>query len=134
VLGGAASSRFHRPDSGLGLGQEARAHIRSMRLLTTDLDIFRAEPDASSQLLLERDENEAYLTRIEGQQYAVYFPNGGSVRLDLTQAPGTYRQRWLDIAESRWTDARLVQSGGKLLLEPPGPGHWAVLLKKTPSQ
>ncbi|MFV2070501.1 MAG: hypothetical protein ACC645_26335 [Pirellulales bacterium] len=128
VIGGAASSRFHRPPAGQGLGKRAEAHIRSMRMLTADLDIFRATADAGSRLLGQREPNEAYLTRIDGQQYAVYFPDGGSVELDLTDVTGTFRQRWLNIEQSQWGDPAKVEAGAKVPLAPPGRGHWAVLI------
>ncbi|MFV2070295.1 MAG: hypothetical protein ACC645_25290, partial [Pirellulales bacterium] len=69
----------------------------------------------------------AYLTRIDGQQYAVYFPDGGSVELDLTDVTGTFRQRWLNIEKSQWGDPAEVKTGAKVPLAPPGRGHWAVL-------
>lgn len=44
VFFGSAAVRFHRPNSGLGLGPEAQAVIRSMRQLTDRMDFFNARP------------------------------------------------------------------------------------------
>jgi len=131
ILGGAASTRFHRPDSGIGLSDRAKAHIRSMRLLMAEFDIFRATPDAKSKLLDDRTENEAYLTFIADRQYALYFPDGGEVTLDLSDAEGSFDLRWLDIVESRWTDADRVRGGRKVKLAVPGEGHWGCLLDRN---
>lgn len=130
LIGGAASIRFHRPPTGLGLNELAQANIRSGRLLLEELDIFRAEPDAESALLSERADDEAYLTRVDGEQYALYFPDGGSVRLNLTGAAGRFQLRWLDVLESRWADATAVDGGGSVALEAPGSGHWVALLTR----
>ena len=85
LIGGFASSRFHRPDSGLGLSPQAQAHIRSGRLLSEVFDFFNAEPDSDSALLSDRAANEAYLSRVPGRQYALYFTDGGSVGLDFNR-------------------------------------------------
>jgi hypothetical protein len=130
ILGGAAGTRFHRPDSGLGLSDIAKAHIRGMRMLTSRLDIFRCAPDVDSRRLGDRDPNEAYLTCIPGRQYAVYFPDGGQVSLDLNDAAGDFRVDWLDILESSWTDESRVRGGRQVPLRSPGSGHWACLLTR----
>lgn len=127
VFGGMASSRFHRPDSGEGLYENAQAHIRSMRMLTDSMDIFTAEPH--NDLLSNREENEAYVAAIPGKEYAVYFPDGGQVDLDLSDAQGNLTAKWMDIANSKWTGEKALESGGKATISPPGSGHWAALIK-----
>jgi len=126
VFGGMASSRFHRPDSGEGLNENAQAHIKSMRMLTDSMDIFTCEPH--SDLLLNRRENGAYATANPGKEYAVYFPDGGSVDLDLTHAQGSLQARWLDIAKSQWADEKMLDGGGVVTLTSPGNGYWTVLI------
>lgn len=134
IIGGAASSRFHRPEAGLGLCRPTAAHIKSMRLLTRELDIVRCLPDSNFELFRERQQNEAYATREPGQQYAVYFPDGGSVELDLTQYRGaSFAMKWLDIGASSWRQSQRVVGGEEaLMLKAPGEGHWAVLIRRVP--
>ena len=129
VIGGSASSRFHRPTYGLGLTPVAQAHIRSMRMLCSEIDLFRCIPDSKSLLLLNREPNEAYLTRIDGEQYAVYFPNGGSAQLNLTNVNGSFTLKWLDIASSRWNEPQTISAGQQLKLTTPSEGHWAVVIR-----
>ncbi|MBT7303111.1 MAG: hypothetical protein HN849_26505 [Victivallales bacterium] len=129
MIGGSASSRFHRPDTGMGLSAVAQSHLRSMRMLAAELDLFRCVPDSTSRLLLERNPDEAYLTRIDGEQYALYLPAGGSVQLDLAGVEGAFSLRWLDISHSRWLAPQAIQAGQKVQVTTPGKGHWAAVIK-----
>ena len=114
----------------MGLSEAAKSHLQSARMLTAELDIFRCQADAASKLMSDRDPNEAYLTRIPGQQYALFFPNGGSVGLDLSQDAGTYAVKWLDISRSQWVEAEAITAGNVVTFETPGKGYWAALLKQ----
>jgi hypothetical protein len=129
IIGGAASARFHRPTSGLGLSEVAKPHIRSMRMLLEKFDIINATPDPDGALLSNRAANEAYLTRIDGKQYAIYFPDGGAVDLDLTAYAGPFTVQWLDAARSRWHEAHSENGGRKIQLKAPANGHWTALVQ-----
>ncbi len=131
LLGGTASCRFHRPDSGLGLNDIAKQHIKSLRMLQAEFDFFGSQADAQSALLSDRDANEAYLRYTEGKEYALYFPNGGSVHLNLKAADGSYQLKWLDIMKSEWRPPQAVQGGGEVELTAPGEGHWTALIIKS---
>lgn len=130
IIGGSASSRFDCPPAGIGLNGLAQAHIKSVRLLMRELDIFRCTPDSASKLLSNREANEAYVACIAGEQYAVYFPNGGSVNLDLSAAKDTFAVKWLDIGNTKWQAAETIKGGGSIPLKTPGSGHWLALLTK----
>lgn len=130
VFGGCASSRFHRPGPsdqyfGLGLSDLAQTHIRSMRKLAGDMDVFSCAP--RNDLLSDRKPNEAYCLAEPGVQYAVYFPAGGAVKLDVSGAQGELQLRWLNIARSAWGNAETVSGGRALELKAPSEGPWAVL-------
>jgi hypothetical protein len=127
IFGGMASARFHRPASGLGLGEKTQANIRSMRMLTTQMDVFTCTPH--SDLLSQRKPNEAYCFANPGKQYAVYFPNGGEVVLDITALKKPAKLRWLEIMECRWLDARPVNGKSQLNLQCPSRGYWAALVQ-----
>ena len=133
ILGGIAACRFHRPGPrdgffSIGLNELARTQIRSARMLEEVFDVFRAEPDEYSSLLSGRDPNEAYLAYIEGQQYAVYFPRGGAVRLDMGRAQGEFVLQWLDISNSRWIGETILTGGGPIEISVPDNGHWIVVI------
>jgi hypothetical protein len=111
IFGGLAGTRFHRPDSGLGLSETAQAHIKSMRMLLDELDIFHCTPDAKSELLRNRDDNEAYLSYNPNQQYALLFPHGGEIEIDLTKASGEFSVQELDILNSEWKQKKPINGG-----------------------
>ena len=130
ILGGLASSRFHRPPAGLGLNAIVQAHLKSMRMFTSVLDIFSCSAD--NTLLQNRSWNEAYCTAIAGVQYGVFFPDGGNVFLDVSSAQDkAFELRWLDIRASRWEDSVVEQfpAQGRLhLVTPREEGYWAVVV------
>lgn len=126
VLGGCASARFHRPTSGRGLDPQAQGHIRSARLLTDAMNVFACAP--RNDLLSNRSPDEAYCLAEPGRQYAVYFPDGGDVKLDVYGISGRLQVRWLDIARSVWQESQQIQGGAELELKAPANGHWAALV------
>lgn len=130
LLGGGAAVRFHRPTSGIGLNEQAQQQIRSARLLLREFDILRAVPDARHELLSDRRADEAYATQIRGEAYAVYFPDGGDVRLQLPAA-GQFSLKWLDLEQARWTANATAAGGRPLRLQPPKAGHWVALITKV---
>ncbi len=138
---GGASARFHRPsflensdaheastDWGLGLSPLAQSAIRSGRMLADAFDFFASEP--KNELLSERAKNEAYALTNKGQQYAVYFPEGGNVNLNVSDIQGKLQLRWLNINTSTWLEAQYAEGGGRISLQAPDSGHWAVVIQK----
>jgi hypothetical protein len=130
ILGGGASVRFHRPESGIGLGETARAHVQSAGMLLAEFDLFRARPDTESDLLSDRAPDEAYLSFIPEEQYALYFTDGGSVQVDLSGTSGSFSVRWLDAEASSWQKGQVVEGGRNIELSAPGDGHWLVILTR----
>lgn len=124
ILGGAASSRYHRPGGGIGMNEVTLAHLRSLRDIVDEMDLIAAEP--MNDLLSNRAEDEAYVSAIPGEAYALYFPEGGSVGLDL--AEGTFELQWVDVLANEWGDASTVQGGEVVELTTPGEGPWAALV------
>ena len=103
-------------------------------MLSKEFDLFSSTPDFDSSFLPGRVDNEAYLTFIAGSHYAVYFPDGGSITLDLSQTPSAANRewsiRWLNIIESEWQDTSTETGKSKIVLAPPRLGHWVVLVTK----
>ena len=128
VIGGAASARFHRPDSGLGLSPPAAAAIRAARKLESLIKLWDVEP--ANELLSERSENEAYLAAQSGVAYALYFTNGGSVGLDLRQAEGRFTVRWINIQNGEWDRQEALDGGKTTTLRAPGEGPWVAAITK----
>ncbi len=139
IFAGAASARFHRPhpledpsqmyeksDFGLGISPRAQKIIKSLRMATDELDIALTEP--RNDLLGDRTDNEAYMLAEPGRQYAIYFPDGGSVTLDMSQARGNWQYRWVNMDEAEWSEPGQIQAAENVMLQAPGTGNWIVVL------
>lgn len=127
IFAGFASSRFHRTHnpyepSGPGLSPLAQTQLRSLRMFTDRLDVFSGEP--ANRLLTGRGENEAYAFAVENRQVAVYFPNPGSVELDLSGMTGRLTKQWMHIIHNTWYEPETLTGGGTVTLTPPGSGPW----------
>jgi hypothetical protein len=130
VFAGVSAARFHRPPSGLALGELAQAHIRSMRMLTDELDVFTCAPRPD---LLSDGIGwgcEAYCLADPGRAYAVCFPNGGAVQLDCSAIEGgEARVRWLEVRACRWARQEAARPGEAAWLLVPSGAFWAALLE-----
>jgi len=128
IIGGAAAARFHRPDSGLGLSDPAKAALRAARKLESLIKLWDVEP--ANHLLRDRAVNGAYLAARPGQSYALYFTDGGSVGLDLKDAPGRFDLRWINIATGEWGARETIKGGAIVTINAPAKGHWLAALVK----
>ena len=133
IFAGCASVRFHREGPsekffGIGLSELAQIHIKSMRMFADEFLVFKAEP--ANQLLADREPNEAFCMAEPGKQYAIYFTDGGEVKIDLSDASGNWNLKWLNIRTSHLLDGAPVNGGDFLLLKTPGSGQWVALLKQ----
>jgi hypothetical protein len=124
LLAGFASARFHRPDSGLGLSAKAQATIKAVRKVESAVPFWDLVP--RPDLLSEREENEAYLAAKPSAAYVVYFPSGGSVKL---QGPaGGYALRWVNGNTGEWGPDATLTATGAVALQAPGSGHWVAVV------
>lgn len=139
ILGGSASSRFHRPDAGNGLNDFAKGSIKAARLLESRIKFWEIEPHM--ELLSGRESNEAYLAAKRGESYAVYFTNGGSVGLDLFDTHDSFDVTWISVSQGITTQSsatggyhlmkKTIQGGKVVKLSAPYKGGWvAVIVKK----
>ena len=68
---------------------------------------------------------------VAGERYAIYFPDGGQVMVDLSAAPGVpLAVKWLDVAGGQWCDGGKGEGGGAMTLSCPGAGHWVAVIKR----
>jgi hypothetical protein len=125
IIGGTASSRFHRPPWGIGLNEEAQAHVRSMVMFAEEMDVFSAEPRLD--LLENREPDSAWLLANPGIQYAVYFPFNASIDLRVDEGI-EFTIRWLDIENSTWLEEETVEPGGTISLSTPRDSHWIAVV------
>ena len=128
IFAGCASTRFHRPPGGIGLSQDARIRIKAAREFTSQFDIFHCGP--RSDLLSQREDNEAYCLADPGKVYAVYFPKGGDVALSIENPGRSLRMSWFDPMIAKFHAPVGVSGESSVRLRSPNTDHeWCVLLK-----
>lgn len=129
ILGGAASARFHRPPSGLGLSELSLASVKAARAIEDICPFWMMIPDNS--LLSEREENEAYLTTRNGEVYVIFFPDTGEVGLDLTQHTTGFNVKWMNLRKGMWGPEQFVNGGEVITLTTPGEQEWVAVVRKN---
>ncbi|MBN2377844.1 MAG: hypothetical protein JXD22_15715 [Sedimentisphaerales bacterium] len=138
ILGGSASARFHRPDSGNGLNDFAKGSIMAARILEGLIKFWDITPQMG--LLSSRESNEAYLAAKPGESYALYFTNGGSVGLDLSGAKGTFDVTWISVSMGVRVETsaaggynlmkKTIEGGGVVTISAPYKGGWVAAIVK----
>lgn len=128
ILGGSASSRFHRPTSGNGLNDRAKATIKAARLLESLIKLWDIKPHM--ELLRDREPNEVFLAAKPGEQYALYFTWSGSVGLDLTGTSGPFIVRWISGTEGVWGKEEKIEGGKVVTLTAPYKGGWIAAITR----
>lgn len=126
LLGGSASSRFHRPTSGIGINELAQGCIRSVRKVEELVRFWEIEPHM--ELLGERAENEAYLAAKPGTAYVLFFCKGGAVTLDLIGQQGPFVGRWIDVATGEWGAEFDLAGGAPRPIAAPGESWWVAVI------
>ena len=64
-----------------------------------------------------------------GFHYVVYFPQGGTVLLDLSSASGSFEAQWYDPRTGQWSPAGTVAGGGTVSFRPQGNSDMALWLR-----
>jgi hypothetical protein len=109
ILGGFASSRFHRPSSGVGLSDPSISGIRAIREVEKEVAFWEMRP--AMDLLIGSEPNEAYLTGKDQDYYLLYFPKKGNVSIDIGEPEGMFSVRTLSLADAKWQGGGQVRPG-----------------------
>jgi hypothetical protein len=130
IFAGLASSRFHRPPSGIGATPRSLRHVQSMRMLTEAYPFYEGAP--RRDLLLNNSWNEAYCNATPDGRCAVFFTDGGHVSISVP-AGARRSLRWLEIDACRWHPVRHEHEvdGTVHLMPPVDAGYWAVVVEPT---
>jgi len=136
LLGGVASARFHRPDSGLGINDKAVACIAAARRVEAMVSFWDLSPNL--ELVSERQANEAYVAANKDQStIVVYFPaqdRDRQVKLEKLPVDQAYQVHWIGIDPGH---AGTVVSGKAQSLKtgsalaPPRQGNHVAVLRRT---
>ncbi|MGC8887995.1 MAG: putative collagen-binding domain-containing protein [Verrucomicrobiia bacterium] len=129
LIGGAAAVRFHRPTSGLGLTEPAIASIKAARTLESFVKMWELSP--ANHLLQNREQNEAYLAANPNKAYAIYFPDGGSVSLNMKGANGTFAIHWINIQTGKLVKSENILPAESVNISSPEKGHWVAAIVRV---
>jgi len=126
IIGGCASSRHHRPTSGNGLNDKAKASIKSVRGVEKYVKLWEVEP--RMDLLSGREVDKVYVSAKEGEKYILYFTNSGDVKLDLNRYNHTYKMKWINISTGEFGPESTLKGGNIVSIETPYQGSWFAVL------
>ncbi|MCG6185878.1 putative collagen-binding domain-containing protein [Maribellus maritimus] len=126
VLGGAASVRFHRPPSGLGLSNLSMNSVKVAREIENTVKLWQLRP--ANNLLSERGENEAYLAAWPGKNYVLFFTNGGEVNLDLSEFEKSFSLQWYNVRKGKLLSEERIRGGNLVQLKAPGDLEWVAVI------
>lgn len=126
ITGGFASSRFHRPPTGLGLSQPSINSLITIRKIEEKVRMWDIDP--RMDLLVGAGENNALLSAREGESYVIYFTGPTTVTLDLRAYDIPFIIDWIEIEKADWVKSASIAGGRivELSSEYPG-GAFAVL-------
>jgi len=129
IIGGFASSRFHRPPSGLGLSQTSISCLTTIRKIEEKVGMWDIEP--RMDLLGNAGDNKAFLSAREGEFYVIYFTGAGTVTLDLDEFTGPYTIDWIPVEDADWKGKDTIEGGSHVEIISAYPGNsFAVLTRK----
>ena len=81
------------------------------------------------EALEEREPNEAFAVSDGEGAYAVYFTDGGAVRLRVPE--GAYTVRWIEANRGEWQESLSATAGAEgLRVAAPGSAHWIALVER----
>lgn len=110
IFGGAASTRFHRPDNnwGIGLSEQAQRTIRATSMFLEEFDLFNSEPYAGCETIGNKIRADYCLANV-GNAYAVYIPDGFStVAIDPWVYMDEVTVKWLNVTRGEWEKEETV--------------------------
>jgi len=116
--------QFHLDQLGVNCVGDEQLKIATDAM--NDLNYWKMTPHND----LVADSTEAYCLAEPGAQYVVYAPNGGAVKLDLSDAHGAYSVKWLDPRTGDRLDRPSIQSGAVCTLDAPDAEDWVLFVTK----
>jgi hypothetical protein len=105
------------------------AAVRAARKLESLVKMWELSP--ANDLLSDREDNECHLAANPGKAYALYFPAGGSVGLDLGKHKGRFAIHWIDTETGEWAEKVKIKGGGIATVAAPDDRPWAAVIVKS---
>jgi|APSaa5957512576_1039674.scaffolds.fasta_scaffold06422_4 hypothetical protein len=127
VVGGCASTRFHRdPIGGLGLTGPAQKCIKALRKLESLVEMWELSP--GNDLLADYEDSKVFLSANPGKAYVLFFLEGGSANLNLADCKGDFNLKWINALTGEWGKATTITGGKKVKISTPDDGSWLLAI------
>ncbi|MEZ6099913.1 MAG: hypothetical protein R3E01_13175 [Pirellulaceae bacterium] len=131
LLAGAASVRFHRPDSGLGISGKAVAAIRAARAVEQLVPFWQLQP--ANELIRDRRAGQCYLAADQARSLVAYLPKGGEVSIDLSfSSPATATNKatvhWINIDTGDEAATEEHPYTKTISIRSPSTNNWAAVI------
>ena len=116
--------------------EDTKPHIRSLRMFADAMDLFHCEPHMEFLGWHWRNRNEVYCVANPGQEYGLFFTDGGMATLNVSAAgAGELTVRWLDIMASKWLEpVGITPEKSQIRLLTPDDGYWVAVIRKSIDQ
>ncbi len=130
ILGGFASSRFHRPPSGLGLSSISINCLMTIRRIEEKVKMWEISP--RMDLLGNSESDKVYMSAKEGEYYVIYFTEPASAELDISNYNSTFAVDWISISDAEWKKSESITGGSRIQITSDfADGAFAVLSVKN---
>ncbi|MBN2667101.1 MAG: hypothetical protein JXR67_11360 [Bacteroidales bacterium] len=128
IVGGFASSRFHRPPSGLGLSRTSINCLVTIRQIEDKVRFWDIVP--AMDLLKNNEDYKAFISAKEGESYVIYFTGPATGVLDLSAWNASFNINWIPVNKADWDMQGTIKGGGQVEITSEYPGDaFAVLTR-----
>lgn len=123
VIGGCASTRFHRNSSnGIGLTEPAQVCIKALRKLESLVKMWELTP--GDDLLTNYEDSNVFLSANSDSAYVLFFLQGGSTSLNMTRSKGNYSLKWINPLTGKESQATTITGGKEVKISTPDDSSW----------
>ena len=132
MIGGCASTRFHRNPGDLRLTKPAQDCIKALRKLESLVKMWELAP--RNDLLGDYEDSKAFLSADPGRTYALFFLEGGSATLNLTGCKGKFSLKWINPFTGQWGQTATIPGGNQVKISTPDDGSWLLAIVSSEKQ
>lgn len=112
--------------------KDAATILSSIHTFLKDFSIVESIPGIEAKNLFKRDDNEAFITNIKDESYAIYFPKEGEVILKMDKVKDNFYIKWFVIESGKWSDVKKVKiENGYKIKTPVNNGSIVVITKNN---
>ena len=131
LLGGVASARFHRPDSGIGLNEKAVHCLKAARLVESLVPFWELHPSMERlKAVYGKHADGAYVAEKTNQALVAFIIKGTmAINLELTGLPAHLELSWIDIDQGTTTAHQKIARREIHKLTPPHKSNWIVVIR-----